>query len=728
MYNADKPIKSESEDLLGRSVFAKRLGEAILKLSTTDTFVVGLYGEWGSGKTSLLNLMEEYLNELPEEDVNSQIKLIRFYPWGCTDGSQLLEQFFNLLSNEIQSGSSDERKRLVGEAIEKYSFVLNYLQYIPVIGPFLTGVPELAQKIGGQLRDNALSNENNIQYQKESVKNVLSALEQKIVILIDDIDRLPNDQIRMIFQLVNSVADFPNTIYVLSFDYNIVCRALSEEQNCKGEEYLEKIIQIPFVLPAISAAKIEDLFLSRLNVLHEGTIDDLFNKDHWFSVYNNCIKPFINNMRDAYRLLNALEFKYPPVKNLLNPVDVFGITSIEMFAPLLFSWIKGSKFLLTDSSDYYKGHTGIEIKENDAKWAEVFLKLFDSNASLYLKSVSSLFPMFSNKLSYTGAIPPKELRAKLHIGHSDRFDAYFTLSIGNNLVSYPSMYASINLIDEDANDKYLNDIIENGLITEYIANVRDMMDKVPDSRVKPLINNFFAIVSKIPEEQPGFFTLESDIHIQYFIKDLLMRIEDEKERINLFLDLIDKSDIETLLSISALINMIELAQGRLAGDHIKENEIVFSVEDILRIEASYSSKIREGLEKYNILDSKDYQMASYIWKCIDRDNHDRYMRALLNTSENKLLYIARNAHKSNSSRDGLCWTFNIQRDFQDFLTVEEAIHTINQAIKNGYFNNIPSELRNRTAAFILYTSSSMGDFDSVPDARAKKWIDNLARN
>lgn len=207
-----------------------------------------------------------------------------------------------------------------------------------------------------------------------------------------------------------------------------------------------------------------------------------------------------------------------------------------------------------------------------------------------------------------------------------------------------------------------------------------------------------------------------------------MRIEDEKERINLFLDLIDKSDIETLLSISALINMIELAQGRLAGDHIKENEIVFSVEDILRIEASYSSKIREGLEKYNILDSKDYQMASYIWKCIDRDNHDRYMRALLNTSENKLLYIARNAHKSNSSRDGLCWTFNIQRDFQDFLTVEEAIHTINQAIKNGYFNNIPSELRNRTAAFILYTSSSMGDFDSVPDARAKKWIDNLARN
>ena len=524
MYSADKPIISKSEDLLGRDTFAYRLAEAIIKLSTTNTFVVGLYGEWGSGKTSLLNLTEEHINDMTTQSDTPQVTLIRFNPWGCTAGSQLLEQFFNLLSNEIQSDSSDDKRKIVGEALEKYSFVLNYLQYIPVVGPFLSGVPELAQKIGSHLKDDALSNENNIQYQKEAVKEALASLERKIVILIDDIDRLPNDQIRMIFQLVTSVADFPNLIYVLSFDYDIVCRALAEEQNCNGNEYLEKIIQIPFVLPDIPPAKIENVLLTKLNDLLVGTLDDLFNKDHWQRVYKYCVKPFISSMRDVLRLLNTLEFKFPPVKNLLNSVDVIGITTLEMFAPLLLTWIKDNKYILTYSSSYYSGHTGTEINQNYTKWVEEFSKLFDSKATLYLEATSSLFPMLSNKISFVATLSPKELRSKLHIGHLDRFDAYFTLSVENNIVSFPNMYASLHLLNEESNLKYLDSVIESGVIREYIANLRDQISEIPDNRINILISNFFAIVSKLPEEQPGFFTLGSDIHIQYFIRDLLLRI------------------------------------------------------------------------------------------------------------------------------------------------------------------------------------------------------------
>lgn len=727
MYSADKPIQSSQEDRLGRKDFACQLAEAIIKLSSTDTFVVGLYGEWGSGKTSVLNLTTEVLNKLSRKEDNPKVTIIRFNPWGYTDGTQLVQQFFSVLSNEIQSDTSGKKKAAIGDALEKYSFLLNYLKFIPVVGPFLDTVPELAQKIGSQLKEGVLSGESNIQSQKEVVKRVLATFHRKIVIIIDDIDRLPNEQIRMIFQLVNSVADFPNTTYILSFDYTIVCRALAVEQNCKGEDYLEKIIQIPFILPEISPAKIESILLPKFEELLAGTLDGLFDKNHWNSVYKKCVVPYISSMRDVVRLINALEFKYIPMKNLINPIDFIGITVIENFAPDLYNWIKSNKFLLTDSSGYHNGYTGNARIQNKTKWEEAFKGLFGVQAELYMKSVLGLFPLFSSGIEFFSTLTPKELRGKLHIGHAERFDSYFTLSVENNLVSFPSTYASLYLLNEEANLQYLNKVVESGVIKEYIANLRDLISEIPDNRVNLLMNNFFAIINEIPVDPPAFFTLGSDINMQYIIRDLLMRITEEQERLEVFLNQIEHSNIEVLLKVATLINMFELAQGRLAGDHIKENEIVFSVDSLLHIEALYTSKVQEGLKEYNILDSTDFQIGSYIWKCFDGSNYATYMRDLLTMNKNRLLYIARNAHMSNSSRDGLSWSFNIQRDFQEFLTIEQAKETINQAIDSKELFSMPSKLQNRIGAFVLYSEGPNGESNTISDTRAQEWVASKAR-
>ena len=58
-------------------------------------------------------------------------------------------------------------------------------------------------------------------------------------------------EIRQMFQLVKLLGDFPNTIYLLAFDREVVVESLKSVQEGVGEEYLEKIVQIPFELPAI---------------------------------------------------------------------------------------------------------------------------------------------------------------------------------------------------------------------------------------------------------------------------------------------------------------------------------------------------------------------------------------------------------------------------------------------------------------------------------------------
>lgn len=69
--------------------------------------------------------------------------------------------------------------------------------------------------------------------------------------MIDDIDRLNCEQIRQIFQLVSSVAKFPNTAYLLVFYKDIVTKALRKVQEGNGEEYLHKVIQMPIQIPDV---------------------------------------------------------------------------------------------------------------------------------------------------------------------------------------------------------------------------------------------------------------------------------------------------------------------------------------------------------------------------------------------------------------------------------------------------------------------------------------------
>ena len=61
-YVADKPIEKADEDLLGRSDFAKQFGKSICEYDSKDGLVIGLYGKWGSGKTSIINMA---ISEIP---------------------------------------------------------------------------------------------------------------------------------------------------------------------------------------------------------------------------------------------------------------------------------------------------------------------------------------------------------------------------------------------------------------------------------------------------------------------------------------------------------------------------------------------------------------------------------------------------------------------------------------------------------------------------------------
>ena len=122
-------------------------------------------------------------------------------------------------------------------------------------------------------------------------------------------------------------------IYLLSFDREVVTRALQEEQNCNGEEYLEKIIQVPFDIPEANLDLVSNIFIEKVEkiILTEDRIND-FDTGYWQSVYTNCIYPFIKGIRDVNRILNTFEFKYNLMKNEVNETDLLEITHLYIQA------------------------------------------------------------------------------------------------------------------------------------------------------------------------------------------------------------------------------------------------------------------------------------------------------------------------------------------------------------------------------------------------------------
>jgi len=85
MISPDLPIMKSSEDKLNRESFVKSLANVILQSAFATSFTVGLYGTWGSGKTSLLNMVIEQI-----ERSSTDVVILRFNPWLCSDPKQLI--------------------------------------------------------------------------------------------------------------------------------------------------------------------------------------------------------------------------------------------------------------------------------------------------------------------------------------------------------------------------------------------------------------------------------------------------------------------------------------------------------------------------------------------------------------------------------------------------------------------------------------------------------------
>jgi predicted KAP-like P-loop ATPase len=203
------------DDRLGFRPFAERLSKVITSLNAPNGYVIGLHGEWGSGKSTALNFVKAFLEKHNQEAQSERehIHVIDFRPWIVSGHQDLTAAFFKLLSESLLSTRASWLRRQFNRVLRFLRItsdpLLNAVATVAVTvdpsgGVASSAVATVAKKSVSGMIDKFLT-EPSLQAAYADLKTALEKSGKRFLVTIDDLDRLQNEEIRSIMQMVKTV-------------------------------------------------------------------------------------------------------------------------------------------------------------------------------------------------------------------------------------------------------------------------------------------------------------------------------------------------------------------------------------------------------------------------------------------------------------------------------------------------------------------------------------------
>lgn len=525
MYS-DKSLNDKDKDKLNRYHFAKEIAKGLVKSfkNTNDSIVVGINGDWGSGKSTLINfLMEEIkrLSELEEE----KIITLQFNPWMFSGQRELQNVFFKELFLKLEGN----KEKLKG-ASEKVSELLGYFNWLKYLhsgaGEVISDTQEFLDNFKG---------DKDILDKKKDLDDLLIKSGVRIYITIDDIDRLTPNEITEILQLVKLNANFANTTFILAYDLGIVSNALNHKYGENGKKYLEKIIQIDYTLPQVPKQGLKDIFF---NSLLESFSDEelVVVKENEEEILSSGILECFKTIRDIYRFVNSIRIRFSSIYKELNIKEFFIVESLRIFDHEAYKFVleNKSKLLINRSRNRFtdEGHSDKEVSE--------FIE--NSNLdSLAKKLIKKLF-VIETAVFYS-SVSKEELIKARRISSKGYFDRYFILQLTNTDIPESTF---LEFIESDSLEKrldILNDIKNEQKLFQFLNWLKMKGEGVGSYKISRMVTACLEFAKKMSysKAHPYFGSIsELDLLIK-FSSDIISEIREMDHRRKLFLDYISNN-------------------------------------------------------------------------------------------------------------------------------------------------------------------------------------------
>lgn len=443
---ADDPVDGspEAPDRLGRDDYAAHVVQLLDRVrSQSESSVLALIGAWGSGKSSVLDMVARRLKESDPPAASPGRKdgegpngwlVATFNPWTYGDVESLQNGFFQELRNVLPDDAkwSEARKR-IGD-------------FGKSIAPLAGFIPGLSAEGAIKAMGDAIAGDQSATAMKIAAEEALRTLGRPILFIMDDLDRLTPQELLLVFKLVRLVGRLPHVYYLLSYDESTLLDVLSRTElvplqatadKRRARDYLEKIIQVRLDLPMLREAQALGLVDTCLSHVLESNAISLEDKnfDRFRTAFHDHIRRRLTTPRAINRYFAQVEALYVLLGEEIDFVDFLLLTWIRTAEPELYSKLQPLRGTLTRSGfDAFpsagKKETHQEARE---KWAERLREagVASENVDGVLAILAQMFlPIRSarDNMEYTGDWL-NEIRARRGVGHVDYFDRYFSFGV-----------------------------------------------------------------------------------------------------------------------------------------------------------------------------------------------------------------------------------------------------------------------------------------------------------
>lgn len=332
----ERPINTPDQDKLERGEFIARLCHAVIERNKKKATgaIIGITGPWGSGKSSILNLLDHYIKaDYPDAIV------VRFDPWLISGRNDLISEFIAELIAELrQAPNGKQRFKTTITKLVGYGNTLTPLAGLLPYGEVVTGALKIAK--------HHLDRNKSLHEQRRELIDALSEISAPIIVLIDELDRVEDEEIRVVAQLVRAIADFPGISYVLAYDVERVIRALAGSEKLeRGRAYLEKIVQLQVPLPILMDDEIHRLIEADLDDLcAAGLIPTNRLSIERYTGHRGLrgllVPRVIATPRDAKRLTGSFRALLHMLSGEVDWIDLLGYCALLVKVPLTVEQIK----------------------------------------------------------------------------------------------------------------------------------------------------------------------------------------------------------------------------------------------------------------------------------------------------------------------------------------------------------------------------------------------------
>lgn len=605
-------------DLLSRENIIDNLYYTLINCSPEKKFVISLEGEWGSGKTTILNIVTKKIND----DNNKDIIIIKdFDPWSYNDQCSMFRGMFDIILRESGLKYSVTKTNRLIDDLYNILFDSKYGKKVKFLSVF---------KIDEDIQISRI---------KSFINNYLEVNNKKIIFIIDNIDRASSENISLIFKLVSNIFDFKYITYILAFDDEKVKRVLENDLKI-DYQYLKKIIQLQIKLPELQLSVKKDVVkkcLSNLLILYGEKKEELHRYEELISLLSSIIV----DIRDLKRFLNSImSFAYKSHK-YLNPIDIIVIEFIKLYNNKLYKSIaKNKEFFISNDKEYCieSIELALDTKKFNVESKVYFDSLFsDEENRKYSEMLSMIFPYVKKyikgeKLEYEGNIIYNRFEERKIVTRGNSicsakfFDLYFT-NLNNEFIYINSVLETFVVdINKDHSDvdKYVFQLINGfnaNLHKVLFETVQYYIDDINRNKLKSFACALFKYLTHI-DDSVHYFSSNAKSRVNYIIAEVLLKISHGE--FNAFLD-----DIKQDYSNFQNINLISIA--------MKDNQKIdvdIKKERIAKLQKQLKEEVRRVYDNRISIYDEYYQRRNIWGMCsvLEEDSRDikTYVSTILN--------------------------------------------------------------------------------------------------